>query len=124
MSSIPKKMDASQGSGSSCSRPAWGCISEQTVPVPEPLAGQVLLRMQGSSVNPVNVDLVEPGCEKLPKPLGPCTKGTLGDDGAGTVVAIGAGCSDFKVGDEVWGFVAGSYAQYALANCNRIGLKP
>jgi len=56
--------------------------------------------------------------------MGSCSNGTLGNDGSGIVAAVGLGCQDFKVGDRVWGFVQGSYAQYALAACNSVGLKP
>jgi len=121
--SIPHHMTAVQGSGTSCDKPDWTCISQKEVPVPRPAAGQVLLEMRGSSVNPVNVDLVEPRCAKLPKPFA-CSNGTLGNDGAGIVVEVGAGCSGLKVSDEVWGFMEGSYAQYAIANCATLGLKP
>jgi len=116
-------MKASQASGTPCDKPDWTCISEKTVTVPSPAEGQVLIEMKGSSVNPVNVDLVEPACLNLPPPLG-CSSGTIGNDGAGTIVAVGSGCSDFSVGDDVWGFPVGTYAQYALANCKNIGLKP
>merc|ERR1711959_221362 len=96
--------------------------SEKSVAVPRPAMGQVLLEMHGASVNPVNVDFVEPGCEWFG-----CSKGTVGNDGAGTVVAVGWpswGCSEFKIGDEVWGLIKGSYAQYAVADCKDIGKKP
>jgi len=128
-------MNAVQGSGTSCNKPDWSCISEKNVAVPMPASGQVLLEMHGSSVNPVNVDLVDSGCEHFPVShtghIPGCSNGTLGYDGAGTVVAYGpcdgTGCSDcsaFKIGDAVWGFIHASYSQYAVANCKKIGLKP
>lgn len=120
---VPTTMKAAQGNGQPCDKPDWSCISEKDVPVPKPGAGEVLLEMRGSSVNPIDVDLVEPSCKNFPKPF-TCSNGTIGDDGAGIVVALGSGCSDLKVGDEVWGFMDGSYAQYAIAKCKRVGLKP
>lgn len=123
VASIPQQMAAVRGSGTSCDKPDWTCISEKDVPVPRPAAGQVLLEMRGSSVNPINVDLVEPRCTYLPKPFA-CSNGTLGNDGAGIVAEIGAECSGLKVGDEVWGSIEGSYAQYAIARCASVGLKP
>lgn len=116
----PNTMLAVQGSGVGCDKPDWSCISEKTVEVPSPSDGQVLLAMHGSSVNPINVDFVEPHCASE---LG-CIDGTMGNDGAGTVVAVGSSCADFKVGDEVWGGIHGAYAQYATADCKNIGLKP
>jgi len=101
-----------------CDKPDWSCVSEKTVEVPSPSEGQVLLAMHGSSVNPINVDFVEPHCATE---IG-CSDGTMGNDGAGTVVA--SSCADFKVGDEVWGGIHGAYAQYAIADCKGIGLKP
>lgn len=117
---VPPTMLAVQGSGVGCDKPDWSCISTKSVDVPSPSAGQVLLKMQGASVNPINVDVVEPEC---PYTLG-CADGTLGNDGAGTVVEVGSSCPNFKIGDEVWGLIHGSYAQYAIADCGSIGLKP
>jgi len=116
----PQQMTAVQGSGKPCSKPDWSCISKKIVGVPRPGAGQALIMVRGSSVNPINVDLVEPGCAAS---FG-CSNGTMGNDGAGTVVAVGTSCSEFKVGDQVWGGIQGSYAQYAIASCKSIGLKP
>jgi len=117
---LPTMMQAVQGSGVGCDKPDWSCISEKTVEVPSPSEDQVLLAMHGTSVNPINVDLVEPHCASE---MG-CSDGTIGNDGAGTVVAVGSSCTNFKVGDEVWGGIQGAYAQYAVANCKNIGLKP
>lgn len=114
-------MSAVQGSGIGCDKPDWSCISEKNVEVPSASASQVLLEMRGASVNPINVDFVEPECASV---LGFCSAGTLGNDGAGVVVAVGSDCPGFKVGDAVWGFIPGSYAQYAVADCGGLGLKP
>merc|ERR1719326_752643 len=118
----PHRMMADEGSGTSCDKPDWSCVSEKSVSVPRRGMGQVLLEMHGASVNPVNVDFVEPGCEWFG-----CSKGTVGNDGAGTVVALGFptwGCLEIDIGDEVWGLIKGSYAQYAVADCKEIGKKP
>jgi len=121
---VPAMMQAVQGSGVGCDKPDWSCISEKTVEVPSPSEGQVLLEMHGSSVNPINVDLVEPNCASFQGGAIGCSDGTIGNDGAGTVIAVGSSCANFKAGDEVWGGIQGSYAQYAVANCKDIGLKP
>jgi len=117
---VPTMMSAFQGSGVGCDKPDWSCISEKLVEVPSPSASQVLLQMFGTGVNPINYDGVLPNCAST---MG-CYGDTLGNDGAGVVVAVGSDCPDFKVGDEVWGMISGSYAQYAVAECGRIGLKP
>jgi NADPH:quinone reductase-like Zn-dependent oxidoreductase len=50
---------------------------------------------------------------------------TMGYDIAGTIEDIGSGVDDFKIGDEVFGMVAGGgYAEYVLAYHNKIALKP
>lgn len=72
--------------------------------VPEPVAGpgQVLVRVAATGVNPVDWK-VRDGHMKdhlpLPFPI------TLGNDVAGTVIGLGAGVTDFAVGDEVYGQV-------------------
>jgi len=100
--------------------------------VPKPSEGQVLVRMKGSSVNPKDVECVEPICLLFPLSKVPfrCIRGTLGGDdvlggdGSGVVVATGEGCSGLKVGDEVWGFFLGPYAEYAVGSCNEVRPKP
>jgi NADPH:quinone reductase-like Zn-dependent oxidoreductase len=64
-------------------------------------------------VNPVDCDYIEAGI----------SRGTLGHDGAGTVVSLGAGCS-LKVGDEVYGTMTGAYATYAVGTCSALSKKP
>ena len=68
------------------------------LPSPEPKAGEVLVRIAASSVNPIDT-YIRSGmvAANLPKPFIP------GCDLAGTVVALGDGAARFKVGDRVWG---------------------
>jgi len=122
---LPNTMNAAtavQGA-SPCEKPDWSCISDKSVPVPKIAPNQLLLKMAGSSVNPVNVDLVEPSCRAMSPPFG-CSNGTIGNDGAGTVVELGSECKGFAVNDQVFGLLEGAYAQYSVANCNSVALKP
>lgn len=48
----------------------------------------------------------------------------LGLDLAGTVVAAGSSVTRFHVGDEVFGFGKGSFAEYAAAKEDKLALKP
>ena len=48
----------------------------------------------------------------------------LGGDLAGTVVAIGSAVTRFAVGDEVYGFGRGSFAEYAVAREDKLARKP
>lgn len=67
-------------------------------PQPEPAPGEVLVRVGAVSLNYrdlITLEQQRPG--NLPPPLVPCS------DGAGEVVAVGAGVTRFKVGDRVAG---------------------
>jgi NADPH:quinone reductase-like Zn-dependent oxidoreductase len=47
-----------------------------------------------------------------------------GSDLAGTVVAVGADVTRFRVGDEVFGIARGSFAEYAAAREDKLAHKP
>jgi len=124
---LPKTMCATQASGVPCSTPDWPCLTLTSTAVPAIGRGQVLLRVMGSSVNPLDVKLVQPSCKSFPPNLPfRCSNGTLGFEGTGVVEAVGNGtaCAHFEVGSEVWGFFARAYAEFAVAECRTIGLKP
>ena len=95
-----------------------------------PSLGQVLLKVEASSVNPVDYKLLETG-SGLPVRF----PHVLGFDVAGTVEAVGFGCSGrLKVGDRVWadlgkmellrGGELGAWGEYALADEKQVGIKP
>merc|ERR1711934_43705 len=111
---VPTSMLAAQGTGVGCTKPGYSCVIERHIPIPSPGSTQLLVRMHSSSANPADADQVEPGCSTG---YFPCSNNTLGVDGAGLVVSVGARCQGFNPGDEVWGFFAGAYAQYAVAEC-------
>lgn len=80
------------------------------IPVPTPVAGQVLIKVAVSGSNPKDW--------KLPEWLDQTQNS--GDDIAGTVVRVGDGVTEFKQGDRVAAFhemrePGGSFAEYALA---------
>jgi NADPH:quinone reductase len=68
------------------------------LPTPEPVAGEVRVRVGAASINPIDT-YIRSGAVKmaLPKPYIP------GGDLAGTVNAVGPSASRFKIGDRVWG---------------------
>lgn len=113
-------MLAVQGHGASCYTPDWSCLDVKQVSIPSPGAGQMLVEMRGASVNPVDIDQVEPGCQNF---FG-CKTGTVGTDGAGVVVKTSSSCSGFQVGDEVYGNIGASYAEYAVVPCKQVAKKP
>ncbi len=104
-------------------------LKPQTLPVPQPGAGQVLVRIYAASVNPVDWRMRAPPAG-APAPL--IEPRIPGRDVAGIVEKVGPGVTQFKVGDAVWGQVAplpglplnGAYAPYALAPAADLAPKP
>jgi NADPH2:quinone reductase len=91
-----------------------------------PRAGQVLVRIMASGVNPLDLKIRAGAAEHARHPL----PAILGIDMAGVVAAVGAGVSAFRVGDEVYGMtggvggVPGSLAEYAAVDADLLALKP
>src|SRR5688572_28973826 len=78
-------------------------VLREDLPEPTPVDNEVLVRVHGSSVNPVDGSiagglLAGMGVE-YEYPV------TLGRDYAGTVEQTGAAVSGFKAGDQVFGFL-------------------
>ncbi|MES1208861.1 MAG: NADP-dependent oxidoreductase [Pseudomonadota bacterium] len=85
----------------------------QTVPDPSPGPNQILVRMAGASLNPVDWKQ-RSGALRAYMPL--TLPAILGRDASGTVAAVGAGVAGFKVGDRVLGRVpGGGYAELVVA---------
>ncbi|MGD9139751.1 MAG: zinc-binding dehydrogenase [Desulfobacterales bacterium] len=85
-------------------------FSWQDWPNPEVNPGEVLIRIQAISVNPVDYKM-RSGHLSIPLP------DVLGRDVAGTVEAVGEGITEFSIGDEVFAVLFGprsngAYAQY------------
>lgn len=84
------------------------------LPVPQPKANEAVVKLSASGVNFIDVYIRE-GRYKAPLPF------VLGQEGAGTVTAIGADVKSVKVGDRVaWASVLGSYAEYAAIPAERL----
>jgi NADPH2:quinone reductase len=78
------------------------------VPKPEPGPGQALVKISAAGVNFIDV-YFRIGLYKADPPV------VLGNEGAGTVEAVGAGVDDLKPGDRVaYAMARGSYAEYAV----------
>jgi len=91
-------------------------MTVRDLPTPEPGPGEALVRLEASGVNFIDVYLRE---GRYPAPL----PYTLGQEGAGTIVALGEKTSEggLNVGDRVaWCSVPGTYAQMALAPVSRL----
>ncbi|HEY1160132.1 MAG TPA: quinone oxidoreductase [Terracidiphilus sp.] len=78
------------------------------LPIPEPGPGQVLIRVEATGVNFIEI-YFRKGVYKASLPLVP------GSEAAGTVEELGPGVTGFAAGDAVASVsVVGSYAEYAL----------
>ncbi|MET0396266.1 MAG: quinone oxidoreductase [Longimicrobiaceae bacterium] len=85
-----------------------GAMRVEDVPVPRPGAGEALVRLEAAGVNFIDV-YKRTGLYTIPLPA------TLGEEGAGTVAAVGAGVAEVREGDRVaWAGVLGAYAEYAV----------
>jgi NADPH:quinone reductase-like Zn-dependent oxidoreductase len=86
------------------------------VPDPTPGPKELLVRVAGASVNPIDWKQ-RSGAAKARLPLH--FPAILGKDAAGTVVALGDGATGFSIGDRVLGRVpAGGYAELVAAPVN------
>src|ERR1035437_2429616 len=80
-----------------------GPLELSDIPRTEPRAGQVLVRIAASGLNPLDVKIRSGSAAHAnhPVPL------VLGIDLAGVVEEIGPGVTAFKVSDEVYGMTGG-----------------
>jgi len=98
------------------------------MPQPEAAPGHVVVRIAATSVNTVDTMIRAMGQENLP--LSPDLPAVLGMDFAGTVESVGAGVTDFAVGDEVYGCAGGlttlqgALAEFMPADSRLIAHKP
>ena len=84
------------------------------LPVPEPKANEAAVKLTASGYNFIDVYFRE-GRYKAPLPF------VLGQEGAGTVTAVGADVKSLKKGDRVaWSGLLGSYAEYAAVPADRL----
>jgi NADPH:quinone reductase-like Zn-dependent oxidoreductase len=111
-------------------QPSYGdadVLRATEVPVPSIGDGEVLVRVRAAGVDrgtwhcmsgrPYLMRLMGFGLRR-PRRL------VAGLDVAGTVAAVGASVTRFAVGDEVFGFSHGSFAEYAVAPEQKLAAKP
>ena len=105
---------------------AGGPFSEMEVGRSAVGPGEVLVRIAASGVNPLDTKIRagKAGHAKQPLPA------VLGLDMAGTVEEVGAGVTEFRPGDEVFGMVGGvggrqgTLAEYVTADARLLAHKP
>jgi NADPH2:quinone reductase len=93
---------------------------------PEVKPGYVLVRVLASSLNPLETKIRS----GLTPAIIPAFPAVLNADFSGVVVQVGDGVTNFKEGDEVFGYVGGikgecgSLAEYTLVDKDLMSLKP
>jgi NADPH:quinone reductase-like Zn-dependent oxidoreductase len=98
-------------------------VEIRDVPVPEAGADEVLVRVAAAGVAPWDA-IIRDGSSKVspPPPL------TLGSDLAGTVERLGAGVTELRAGDLVYGVTnpqfVGAQAEYAACKAGMLAPKP
>ncbi|MHC8295437.1 zinc-dependent alcohol dehydrogenase family protein [Pseudomonas sp. LB3P58] len=105
---------------------ANGALRLASIQRPVPGAGQVLVRIKASGVNPLDGKIRSGQAAHARQPL----PAVLGMDLAGTVAALGEGVSGWLPGDEVYamatgiGGAQGSLAEYAAVDARLLAHKP
>lgn len=96
------------------------------VAMPVAAAGEVLVRIAASGINPLDTKIRAGQAAHANTSL----PAILGMDLAGTVVAVGADVKTFRVGDDVYGMaggiggVPGSLAEFGVFDADLLALKP
>jgi len=86
----------------------------EEIPDPAPGAGELLVNIEAIGVNFIEI-YQRRGLYKVPMPFVP------GEEGAGTVVAIGPGVEEVRVGERVASVnFRGSYAELSVADANKV----
>lgn len=99
--------------------------SLQECPIPQPAAGQIRVRVHAAGLNPVDYKTREGKLRAIyryPLPQ------VLGNELAGEVDALGAGVSDFAIGQRVYARVLkeqlGAFAEYACVDAQVVAAMP
>jgi NADPH:quinone reductase-like Zn-dependent oxidoreductase len=93
---------------------------------PEIGDGEVLVRVQAAGVNPADWAIMS-GLPYIARPVYGLRKPKVsvrGTDVAGTVEAVGNRVTRFGIGDDVFGWCNGSYAEYAAVSEGALAPKP
>jgi NADPH:quinone reductase-like Zn-dependent oxidoreductase len=93
---------------------------------PMPSENEVLLRVHAEGVERGAWHMMtgKPYLGRLAFGLRTPRRQVLGTEVAGTVDAVGSAVTRFAVGEEVYGFAQGSFAEYAVARGDRLATKP
>ena len=96
-------------------------LKYEDVPVPEPKAGEVLIKVEAASLNRADLGLRK-GTYRIAADALPVIPGR---EFAGTIAKLGAGVNEFTVGQRVVGYPSlGGYAEYASAKTSEVRTVP
>ena len=102
-------------------------IEVEDANIPEPNAGEVVIRVRDAGVNPIDWKIADGYLEDVLPVSFPFT---LGTDVAGVVEATGPGVSELSKGDEVYGQAGvtaggtGAFARFAVTTPKTLARKP
>jgi NADPH:quinone reductase len=97
--------------------PTEEVLKYEDVPVPEPKAGEVLIKVEAASLNRADLGLRK-GTYRISPDALPVIPGR---EFAGSVAKLGANVSEFGVGQRVVAYPSlGGYAEYATANISEV----
>jgi len=96
-------------------------LKVEDAPQPQPGPGEVVVRVRSAGVNPVDWKIREGAMRAMRPSTFPLT---LGQDIAGEVAAAAEGENSFRVGERVFGFASGAYAEYASAEAKNLARIP
>ena len=94
-------------------------LEVREAPVPEPGVGEVLIKVHAAGINYADI-MQRSGLY----PGGPQPPFGAGFEVAGVVEQLGAGVSQWNVGDEVMSFCSAGYSEYAIAKVWQVMPKP
>ncbi|HWM16981.1 MAG TPA: NAD(P)-dependent alcohol dehydrogenase [Microbacterium sp.] len=106
--------------------PADEVLRVERMPVPTPQHGEVVVRVHAASVYVGALVFIEgePMIARMATGLRKPKTRVPGTDIAGTVVAIGDGVTQLRVGDEVFGWCSGAFAEFACAAADQFVTVP
>ena len=98
-------------------------IQVEDVAIPDPKPDEVLVRILAAGINPIDWKIREGALAAVEPARFPLT---LGQDFAGTVLAVGPQvlAVDLSLNEAVYGFAHGAYAEYASVSPHMIATKP
>ncbi|MDQ2660332.1 MAG: NAD(P)-dependent alcohol dehydrogenase [Actinomycetota bacterium] len=106
--------------------PADEVLNVERMPVPTPQHGEVVVRVHAASVYVGALVFIEgePMIARMATGLRKPKARVPGTDVSGTVVAVGDAVTQLRVGDEVFGWCSGAFAEFACAAEDQFVLRP